>query len=345
MKILVVRFSSIGDIVLTSPVLRCLHEQLPKAEIHYITKKSFAALLTDNPRISKLYTIEKSIDEVISALQEEQYDVIIDLHKNIRTLSLRRKLGVKSYAFPKLNFQKWLLVNLKRNNMPKVHVVDRYFEAVKPIGVVNDQKGCELNLSPSDVSIPESLHVQPKQYVAVAIGAQFATKVMPPEQLAGVIVKLEHPVVLLGGPTDVGAAERIMLICKEAGKENVSNAVNAFSLMQSAGIVAQAKCLLTHDTGLMHIASCFDVPIVSVWGNTVPALGMYPYYPQKEELFSIHEVENLSCRPCSKIGHRSCPKKHFNCMTLQDEEAIVRDVDTKFKNAFPESDMGSEKGI
>ena len=331
MKILVVRFSSIGDIVLTSPVLRCMREQLPEAEIHYITKQSFASLLIDNPHISRLITIEKSIDEVMETLQKERYDVIIDLHKNIRTLSLRRKLGVKSFAFPKLNFQKWLLVNFKRNAMPEVHVVDRYFEAVKPLGVVNDQKGCELTLKPTDFIELEVLNILPKQYVAAAIGAQFATKVMPPELLADVIGKLEHPVVLLGGPTDVASAERIMEICKQSGKENVRNAVNAFSLMQSASIVAQAKCLLTHDTGLMHIATCFDVPIVSIWGNTVPELGMYPYYPQKKELFSIHEVENLSCRPCSKIGHRSCPKKHFNCMLLQDEEAIVSDVSARMK--------------
>lgn len=325
MKILIVRFSSIGDVVLTTPVLRCIAEQLSDVEIHFITKKSFESVLQNNPRIAKLYTIEKSIDEVLSQLKQEKYDLVIDLHKNIRTLSLKRKLGVKSYSFPKLNFQKWLLVNFKKDKMPKVHVVDRYFEGVKDIGVVNDQRNGEYYLTDSDVvNTQEKLHLEPTSYVAIAIGAQFATKTLPVEKLVEILKKIEAPKVLLGGPTDVERGEEIMR--KMNADNHVTNAVNQFSLNQSASIVSQAKVLLTHDTGLMHIATCFNVPIVSVWGNTVPALGMYPYYPGNDANYSIHEVQNLSCRPCSKIGYQSCPKKHFNCMNFQDVTKIAEDV-------------------
>lgn len=325
MKILIVRFSSIGDVVLTTPVLRCMAEQIPNAEIHYITKKSFQSVLQNNPRINKLFTIEKSIDEVLVELKQENYDVVIDLHKNIRTLSLKRKLGVRSYSFPKLNFQKWLLVNFKKDKMPKAHVVDRYFEAVKEIGVKQDQLHSEYYLQESDfVDTKEKFGLQAKSYVAIAIGAQFATKTLPVAKLVEIIKGIDVPVVLLGGPTDVERANEIVELLGET--KETTNAVNGFSLNQSASIVSQAKVLLTHDTGLMHIATCFDVPIVSVWGNTVPALGMFPYYPESTDLFSIHEVENLSCRPCSKIGYQSCPKKHFNCMNFQDVEKIVEDV-------------------
>ncbi len=331
MKILIVRFSSIGDIVLTTPVVRCIHEQIPNAEIHFITKSSFRSILEHNPRISKLICIEKSIDEVIDALKLENYDVVIDLHKNIRTLSLKRKLGVKSYSFPKLNFQKWLLVNFKADKMPKVHVVDRYFEAVKELGVVSDNKNCEYYLGDENhINTLESIGLEPKSFVAIAIGAQFATKILPTEKLTEIIGQITAPVILLGGPTDVERSDALMKNLSH--KSNLVNGVNRFSLNQSASIVAQAKVILTHDTGLMHIASCFDIPTVSVWGNTVPALGMYSYFPEKPDQYSIHEVLNLKCRPCSKIGHQSCPKKHFNCMEFQDIEKIVKDVFNRMGN-------------
>lgn len=326
MKILIVRFSSIGDIVLTTPVVRAIHEQLPAVEIHYITKKSFASLLAENPHISKLYTIEKSVSEIIDQLKAEKYDCVIDLHKNIRTLRLKQSLGAKSYAFDKLNFQKWLLVNFKLNKLPEIHIVDRYFGAVKAIGVKNDHKQCELTFNSSHVvNTKEAFDFDPKSYLAVAVGAQFATKTMPEELLASILSSINHPIVLLGGPTDVERGKALEQTLKHHAYP-VVNAIAAFSLLQSASIVAQAKTILTHDTGLMHIATAFGVPIVSVWGNTVPELGMYPYYPNNKELYSIHEVKNLSCRPCSKIGYKSCPKKHFNCMTLQNTDAIILDL-------------------
>jgi ADP-heptose:LPS heptosyltransferase len=325
-KILIVRFSSIGDIVLTTPVVRAMHEQLADVEIHFITKKSFSSLLKENPRISKLYTIDKSISEVISDLKAEKYDIVIDLHKNIRTFQLKQKLGVKSYSFDKLNFQKWLLVNFKRNKMPDLHIVDRYFGAVKEIGVVNDHKNCELIFNAEHtVDVQTSLGLMPKSYLAVAIGAQFATKTMPVDLLTAILSKINIPIVLLGGPTDTERGNELSERLKNH-THPVVNTINQFSLLQSASIVAQAKTILTHDTGLMHIATTFEIPIVSVWGNTVPELGMYPYYPNNKELYSIHEVKNLSCRPCSKIGYKSCPKKHFNCMTLQDTNAIIEDI-------------------
>lgn len=333
MKILIVRFSSIGDIVLTTPIIRCVAEQIPNAEIHFITKKSFQSILEHHPKIQKLITIEKSIDEVISQLKSENYDLVIDLHKNIRTLGLKRKLGVKSLTFPKLNFQKWLLVTFKKNKMPDAHVVDRYFEAVKSLGVKNDQKPCEYFMAKTDdVDVDKAFQLSPKSYVAIAIGAQFQTKVLPLDKIVEIIQKMEAPIILLGGPTDVSRATEIIAALSEAKQASIFNAVNQFSLNQSASIVAQAAVLLTHDTGLMHIASCFDVPIVSVWGNTVPDLGMYPYYPNQKEKFSIHEVNNLSCRPCSKIGYQTCPKKHFSCMTLQNSDEIAKDVEQRFKN-------------
>lgn len=323
MKILVVRFSSIGDIVLTSPVVRCIKQQLPGAELHYVTKRSFEAIVANNPFVDKVFAITKSIDEVLPELKAEKYDFLVDLHNNIRTFSLKRKLKVPHAAFPKLHVPKWLLVKFKVPMKSGLHVVERYFEAVKPLKVMNDNLPCDFFISPQDEAKIGEFDLQPKQYIAFAIGAQYATKRLPVHKMIEIVGKIEKPVVLLGGPMDTETGE---MICKGVSSQKVINSCGKMTLRESAGAVKQALALLTHDTGLMHIASAFEIRTVSVWGNTVPAFGMYPYFPQHKDGFSIHEVNDLPCRPCSKIGFQACPKKHFKCMELQNSAAIAAEV-------------------
>ncbi len=324
MKILVVRFSSIGDVVLTTPVLRAIKNQIPNVEIHFLTKIGFLPLVENNPNLSKVYTIEKSIKEVARALKMERYDCIVDLHNNVRTFSLKFKLGVNSFSFPKLNFRKWLLVRFKMNRMPEKHIVDRYFECVSKLGVKNDGFPGELFISPEDqVSVKDFFGCEENAFVAVAIGAQFQTKQMPNCLLKNVLKDIPSPIVLLGGKED---AQKALELIQMLPEKQIQSACGTFSLMQSASIVKKAKILLTGDTGMMHIAACFNRNIVSVWGNTIPELGMYPYQPSQKVLFSIHEVDTLSCRPCSKIGFQKCPKGHFKCMNLQDVDAIKTDL-------------------
>jgi len=322
-KILVIRFSSIGDVVLTTPIVRCLKKQIPNAIIHFITKKSFSSILENNPNIDNLITIQSSINEVLSSLKTEKYDWVIDLHKNVRTLSLKQKLNVPSRSFPKINIEKWLLVKFKIDRMPKVHVVDRYFETVKHLGVKNDLLPCDFYISESShVDIRKELNIE-NDFITIATGAQFATKRMPFQKLYEIIEKINSTVVILGGLMDKELADQLI---KSLPSKNIINTCGTFSLQQSASIVKQSKVLLTNDTGMMHIASCFQIPTVSVWGNTVPSLGMYPYFPTNKSLYSIHEVKGLGCRPCSKIGFQKCPKNHFHCMTQQNVEAIVDDI-------------------
>lgn len=325
MKVLVLRFSSIGDIVLTSPILRCLKQQLGEnCEVHFLTKQGFKDLLTDNPYLTKLHTINKEIDEVIADLKAEQFDHVVDLHKNLRTKRLIAKLGIKNSSFPKLNIEKWLYTNFKVNKMPKLHIVDRYFEAVKELGVSNDAMDLDFFIG-ADNEIDVKKQFGLEKYKAVAIGAQFATKRLPFEQLQHTLNAIEGNIVLLGGPTDKELGEELL---KALPNKAITNLCGKLNLQQSASVLKQSKALLTHDTGLMHIASAFKLPIISVWGNTVPNFGMYAYMPGKQDLLSIHEVKDLKCRPCSKIGHQSCPKKHFKCMMNQDLEAISKDVNS-----------------
>ena len=327
MKILVVRFSSIGDIVLTTPVLRAIKTQRPDVEIHYLTRKSYTSLLKHNPHIQKLYSFDQHINEIILELKKEQYDLIVDLHKNIRTLRLKFALKRPSSSFEKENFKKWFLVNFKKDTLPKVHVVDRYFSAVKTLNVFSDYKPGELFIAPEEtVDTLVQFGLQAKKYVTIAIGAQFGTKRMPEHLVAQIIEKCSNPILIVGGPEDRERGTRIVELCPE---KNMINTCGELTIMESASVVSKSATLLTGDTGMMHIAACFDVPIVSVWGNTVPALGMYPYYPNQTEKYNIHEVTNLKCRPCSKIGFQECPKKHFNCMILQNVDAIANDLESR----------------
>jgi ADP-heptose:LPS heptosyltransferase len=323
-KILIVRFSSIGDVVLTTPVIRCIKQKYPDAELHYLTKKNMKDLLVSNPYINHIHTIDRSINEVVSVLKKEKFDYFIDLHHNIRTLRLRLSLGVKTFAFPKLNWQKWLLVRFKINQLPQVHVVERYFDAVKPLGVFPDHQPGELFIMPSnEVNTLTDFGLKSGTFITIAIGAQYATKQLPIDQLTRVIQETNHPIVLVGGPMDKAKGEQLVHAC---ANKLIMNSCGNYTLLQSASIVKQSMVLLTNDTGMMHIAACFGIRIVTVWGNTVPSLGMYPYTPNTNNQWTKHQVNNLACRPCSKIGYASCPKGHFNCMNQQDIPAIIADV-------------------
>jgi len=305
-KFLILRFSSIGDIILTTPVIRCLKEQYPNAEVHFATKKQFKVLVEHNPYIDKYFLLEGSLDSFIKPLQAEGYDYVIDLHNNLRTSIIKYRLGKKSFSYNKLNFEKWLLVNFKINRMPDVHIVDRNLETVSSLGVKNDNKGLDYFIPESQVVNLDGILQKEQPFVAYAIGGQHFTKKLPIGRIIEVCSKVNKKVILLGGKEDEAAGE----IVEHALVDKVYNACGKYNLNQSASILKQAEYVISHDTGLMHIASALKKRVVSIWGNTVPEFGMYPYQTE----FSIIENKNLSCRPCSKIGYSKCPKGHFKCM-------------------------------
>src|SRR4030095_3604321 len=162
MKFLIIRFSSIGDIVLTTPVIRCLKKQVPDAEIHFLTKESFHSIVEHNPYIDKTHLLAHSFELMIHELKLEDYDHIIDLHKNVRTLRVKKALGLRSHSFNKLNTQKYIYVNLKLNLMPNIHIVDRYLKTVEAFGVKNDGAGLDYFIPEKDETrkndLPASHH-------------------------------------------------------------------------------------------------------------------------------------------------------------------------------------------
>lgn len=316
-RILVIRFSSIGDIVLTSPVLRALKKQTG-AYIHFLTKESFAGILYPNPHVDKVITIKSRISEVAFQLKKENYDFIVDLHHNLRSMQVKRLLRKDSASFPKLNIEKWLLVNAGIDRMPGgIHIVDRYFETVKKLGVINDGEGLDYFIPEKDEVQRSSLpDTHRRGYIAFTGGAKFGTKQLPPEKIVQIIGQVSLPVILLGGPDDTELGEFVSARCGD----KVYNACGKYNLNQSASLIRQSEAVISHDTGLMHIAAAFRKKIYSVWGNTVPAFGMYPYQPGEGS--KMIQVENLSCRPCSKIGYAKCPQGHFHCMNDIDLRAF-----------------------
>lgn len=325
MKVLILRFSSIGDIILTTPVIRTLKTQLEDAEVHYATKEVHFLLLRDNPYIDKIHLLDDHLPAFIRSLRKEKFDYIIDLHHNLRTYLIKKSMAVKSRSVNKLNLEKWLLSTFKVNRLPNQHIVDRYMQVVQPLGVKMDELGLDYFIPEMDEVDLEWLP-QPfqKDFIAFAIGGKHATKRLPTERMIELCDRINNPVILLGGQEDSETGAQVEAFFKrklgfdefdkgltELGKKAiVYNGCGKFNLNQSASLIRQSRYVFTHDTGLMHIAAAFKKEVFSIWGNTVPEFGMYPYRTK----FTIFENKKLGCRPCSKLGYAKCPRGHFKCM-------------------------------
>jgi len=322
-KILIIRFSSIGDIILTTPVIRCLKLQISGSEIHFLTKKKYFSLLEHNPNIQKIYTVSKRLNEVSEQLQSENYDIIIDLHKNLRTFILKILLHRPVITFSKLGLRKLLIVFLKCNFLPHKHIVDRMMNPLERIGIVNDKKGLDFFIPEKTIfpnSIDEFIKSYPMFFVFSIAGTYF-TKRCPNDKVIEICRAIDIPVILTGGNNEL---ENGKTISEHLGKKCL-NACGLTSVEESAALIDKSKFVISNDTGMMHIAAALKKPVISLWGNTIPQFGMTPYFPENfKPLPAIIEVSGLSCRPCSKLGYQKCPKKHFDCMKKLNVDEIIK---------------------
>ncbi len=298
---------------------------MPGVAIHYLTKKAFEPVLRANPNIDKIHTLDKSLGLVIKKLKAEDFDYVADLHRNFRSRIVKTRLHKPHGTFSKLNRSKWLLVNARINMLPDVHIVERYFNAVKHLGVTPDGEGLDYFI-PENENISISREFPPDfhgHYLLAVVGGKHKTKQIPVDKMAAICNKTNYPVILAGGKEDYKQAEEVVAKLKVP----VLNSCGKFNINQSADLVKKAAVVLSPDTGLMHIAAAFRKPLVTLWGNTIPEFGMYPYMPGSDNRkFRIHEIKELYCRPCSKIGFERCPKGHFRCMNEIPVDEVVRSV-------------------
>ena len=326
MKFLIIRFSSIGDIVLASPVMRCLKKQVPLAEVHFLTKLSFKIVTSSNPYIDKFFYYEDDLNKVIEELRKEDYDYIIDLHNNFRSNKVKRALNKKSFTIDKLNIEKFFLTNFHINFMPGIHITKRSLQTVQSFGVKDDGLGLDYFIADTDKvsesDIPTS-HLA--GYIAIVIGASYFTKKLPVYKLKELCSKLDYPVILIGGKEDVYQGQSV----SEIDPIKIYNACGKFNLNESADLVRRSVLVISNDTGLQYIASAFKKPTLAIWGGTSPQLDVEPFYGHvfnknyKGKIYENIIVPGLWCQPCSKYGRKKCPLGHFNCMNKQDIDSII----------------------
>lgn len=303
-----------GDVLLTTPAVRCLKTANPECEIHFLTKKSYAPLLENNPNVDRIICFEGDLSATIGQLWPMNYSGIVDLHGSLRSLAVKLALWqVPSSTLNKRNFEKWMLVNLKWSQKPIDHIVTRYINTASRFGAKDDSQGLDLFLSETDkIVMPTPFN---GIFLALVIGAQHQTKKLPLHKLAELVRLSSLPVAIIGGPEDSAEGQKLAL---EIGPK-VLDLCGKLSIRQSAYVLSQAKYVVAHDTGMMHVAAALRKKIWSVWGSTVPAFGMSPYGAEQSVWV---EISGLQCRPCSKLGHLKCPKGHFACMERQNLEFV-----------------------
>lgn len=317
-RFLVIRFSSIGDIVLTTPIFRALREQIhPSPEIHFLTKKSYASVVANNPYIDAVHTIDKTTAELTELLRDLEFHYIIDLHSNIRSRMVKKRLNALAFTLDKQNFSKWMLVNFGAHRGRIRHVVERNLETVALFSVEDDGKGLDFFISPSaDEELRSVAPHLPLQYTAIALGATHAGKRMSTAFIQRVIEASKLDFVLLGGQDDAEAGEALEHLPR------VTNLAGKLSLHGSAELIRRSQQVVSGDTGLMHIAAALKKRVISVWGCTSPGLGMSPWQPANGS--EVVQPAHRTKRPCSKLGDRCKYGSTHRCIDAVDPADVVK---------------------
>lgn len=315
-NILLVRFSAIGDILLLTPLLRALRRKHPDARLTVVTRTGFAPLLDRNPRISQVIGWDPltSLPELGRRLRDLGFTHRLDLHDSLRSRMLRWHAGGRWTTYPKHRLARAALIHTHRDRYrDRRPVAERYFDAAAGLEVTPDGGSLEMFLSRADLEAAEGFLAarglgRSRQLVAIAPGAAHFTKRWPPHHWIALVrrlVEAGNDVVALGGPQDLAIGEAVAA----AGGEFAASAAGAFDLPGSAALLKRARALISGDTGLMHLATAVETPVIALFGPTVEQFGFFPYRAKSAVL-----QRELSCRPCSAHGGPRCPLKHHRCL-------------------------------
>lgn len=331
-SILIIRLSSLGDVVLATPLARQLHRTFPDAMIDVVVHDRFAEVWTHNPHIRRVWSVEPRDPDaetdavklsMVESVPDGAYDLIVDLQHNLRSRIIRKGLGGNVVLAPKHRLEKLALVYLKRRPNVVTPIVKRYRSTVEHLPLAFDVDGPE-------VWLPEERrdgayrtpHTALRQRVAIAPGARHATKRWPAERVAELCTGLWRDraimPVLVGGSDETALCDAIAAMTDAP----VERADGASTLEQTVRVLDGCDALVTNDSGVMHLASARRLPVVAVFGSTVPELGFAPYGVR-------HEIvqHDVACRPCSHIGRSACPKGHFRCMLGIDVDSVMRGLE------------------
>jgi heptosyltransferase-2 len=341
--ILIIRFSSLGDIILASPLIRALRNSFPRATIDFLLKSEYAPLLRYNPHLSKVIELTGSDKEELRRLKNDirgrNYDTIVDIHNSLRSRWLRMFSGARYvYVINKFAVRRFLLVNVKRNlYKDTIPVPRRYLDTAKALGMVADEQGLEVFIPEETISSVNALmnKFKPEKHAAV-IGlvptAHHFTKRWPAECFVKLGVRLakEHhaKLFLFGGENEVDYCGDIaQMINAESGSAAAESLAGKISILQAAAVLDYCSVVVSNDSGLMHLAAARQRKIVALFGSTVKELGFFPYRTENIVL----ERNGLACRPCSHVGLDRCPEGHFKCMKDISVDEVVEAVNSLLK--------------
>ncbi|MGA2623784.1 MAG: glycosyltransferase family 9 protein [Bacteroidota bacterium] len=333
-KILIIRFSSIGDIVLASPLVRAVRTRYPAAQIDFLVKSEFAELVKFSHHLSTVIELRtadrRELKDLKKRIREEHYDVILDIHNSLRSRYLRGFSGAKSIGVVnKRVVDRFFLVHSKLNFYDRIiPVAERYLETAMRLGISDDSKGLELFI-PDETMFAVSSALSKfrlERYdtvIGFAPAAKHFTKRWPQERFVelGVLYAKERKakILVFGGKEDVEYCGDIAQMINTASGSGVAEIfAGRFSLLETAAALDSCDVVICNDTGVMHLAAARQRRIVAVFGSTVREFGFFPYGTES----IVMESKGLSCRPCSHIGLEQCPKGHFKCM----KDVLVDDV-------------------
>lgn len=325
MKILIICSSSFGDIILSTPLFRCLKRQIADAEVHLLTQQEFAPATSANPFIEKTIFLSPDLDSLNEQLKVEHYDFIIDLDNNYQSKKIKHTLKKKFSTIHRYYLWEKLLTRFKVDLMPQRHITLRCLDAARPLGIRDDGLGLDFFI-PEDGLIREDdlPHSHIAGFVVIIISASQFTKRMPIHKVKELCSKIDFPIVLVGDKDQQVSGDEISSL----DTIKIYNACGKFTLFESASIIKKSRVVISMDSGIQYIACVFKKPLLTLWGGTSPKLQADPYYGSifMNKNPEIHEniYLNLWCQPCSKEGLPYCPLRHFNCMEKQNTTFIAQ---------------------
>jgi heptosyltransferase-2 len=320
-KVLVLQTAFAGDVVLVTPLARAIKQAYPNAEIYFLVIPKIDILLKNNPFIEKVWVFDKRGRERgllpflawVKKLRSEHFDTAIVPHRSIRSAILvwaakiPRRIGFHTSAGSFL----WTdVVRYSKN----IQEVERNFKLVQVLGITIPAEPPELfpgeqERDEVDLFLKKANIGPGQKMVAMAPGSVWPTKRWLPDGFVQVSRSLWQEkrirTVLIGGESDVDLGDQIVL---QAGAGPV-NAMGRLSLLASAELIRRCCVILSTDSAPLHLGVAMGIPVVAIFGPTVPEFGFGPYGER-------HTViqKDMSCRPCSIHGGKRCPKGHFDCM-------------------------------